>query len=216
MLKTIKHFVQSKHSLKALRRRLIHNEEGVAAIEFAFVAPVLLALYFGMTEITLAIAADRQVSHAANVAGDLTTQVSQMTERDVEDVMTATLAVIGARSQEIPLITIELNSYQMRNDGSKTIDRVGYARLGPPISAGGTATYNPSGLSRQMLNETSGVVVSRINFRYRPVIYNFTRGMVLSETFVMKPRRSIAVPFGDGGRSSFTCRASSNMRVNCS
>jgi len=192
---------------------LAKDKSGIAAIEFAFVAPILIAFYFGMTEVAMAITADRQVAHATSVSGDLASQMPTLTAVDLSDVMTATVAVLGTRARDINDISIELNSFQMMNDGS--VNRVGYALLGPQITAGGPAQYDPSGLNSLMFNAQSGVVVARINYKYEPTTMMFMDKLTLSETFVLKPRKSISVPFDEGGQNTFTCSVGTDLRVSC-
>ncbi|MEQ9246158.1 MAG: pilus assembly protein, partial [Nitratireductor sp.] len=47
------------------------NRRGVAAIEFAIIAPILFAMYFLTLEFGQAIDVNKKVSRAANMAGDL-------------------------------------------------------------------------------------------------------------------------------------------------
>lgn len=212
-------FLKSQFLTSALKRgaalpgKLFKNRDGVAAIEFALIAPVMIAFYFGLSEISLGIGADRQVTHATSVAGDLATQVTSLEKQDLEDVLTATVAVLGVHSSRLSRVTIELNSYEMDPGGN--ITRVGYARVGPPISAGGPATFNPNTLGTNMLNSTSGVVVARVNYQYKPATLAFMSNVTLAETFLLKPRKSLSVPFGNGGSTDFTCTANSDYSVSC-
>ncbi len=211
MTKQVK-FYQKMIEKLPFTRSLIKDERGVAAIEFAFIAPIMIAMYFGMTEVAMGITADRNVAHATSVTGDLATQVASINADDMSDVMTATLAVLGARSQDLANITIELTSYQ---EISGTDEIVGYAIMAG-ANTGTPTAFDPSTLNTQMLNAQSGVVVARIYSNYQPVTYKFMNDMVLSETFIMKPRKSISVPFEQDGSSSFTCIPSSDLTVNCS
>lgn len=194
-------------------KKLQKNEDGVAAIEFALVAPIMIAFYFGMAEIALGIMTDRNVSHATSVTADLATQLPSLNALEISDVMTATIAVLGVETSKLNEVTIELNSYQMETNG--TINQVGYARLGPEISQG-PANYDASKLNAQMFNAQSGVVVARLNYKYKPATLMFMSDFTMAETLVMKPRKSISVPFDEGGMTKFTCTAGSNRIVNCS
>lgn len=62
----------SKASLAKLRR----ENKGVAAIEFAIVAPILMLLFLGTIEVSLAVAVDRKVSRASSAIADLVTQTT--------------------------------------------------------------------------------------------------------------------------------------------
>ncbi len=193
--------------------KLRRDNKGVAAIEFAFVAPIMIAFYFGMTEVAMAIMADRNVSHATAVTADLATQLPILNSVELADIMTATVAVLNIPDNRLDQITIELNSYQKQTDG--TVVQVGYARLGPQITTGGPAVYDTSALNAQMFNAQSGVVVARLNYTYEPVTFNFVEQFKMAETLVMKPRISVNVPFDEGGSTQFTCSVGNDRIVNC-
>ena len=216
MSKSLKtHLKSSALTVLRLPSRFAKDNKGVAAIEFALIAPVMIAFYFGLSEVSMAISSDRNVAHAASVAGDLTTQASKLDKLGVEDVMTAAVAVMGIDASERSDITIELNSYRKPPGGGAT-ELIGYARVGPAISAGGPSTYDPDTLGSNMLNTTSGVVVARVNYKYKPVTYAFMENVTLNETFALKPRKSLSVPFDDGtGKSNYTCSVLANLQVTC-
>ena len=65
--------------------RMLANRDGIAAIEFALIAPIMIALYVGLAEISLLVTADRNVSHAASVTGDLATQIEVLDTDEVEN-----------------------------------------------------------------------------------------------------------------------------------
>lgn len=203
---------------RAAADRYKRNEDGVAAIEFAFIAPAMLFMYFGLLEISLTVGADRQVSHSTNVAGDLVSQVSTITKADMEDILQATLTVMNIKSKNVGNVTIELSSYQMLNDASKTRERIGYARLGPPISKGGPATFNPMAIGGRMIKIDSGTIVARVNYKHKMVTAEYFGDVTLHETFILKPRASDVVPFieGGAGHNTFMCTAAANLTVSCS
>ena len=197
-----------------LMRAYVECKRGIAAIEFAFVAPIMIIFYFGMSEIALAISADRQISHTASVVGDLSTQVAGVDQNEMESMMTAALMVLGVDAADRANVTVELSSFELNADGS-TIDRIGYALMGPAISAGGPATFDASAIS-DMISATSGAVVARVNYKYEPVTMKFMDKVTLSETFVLKPRKSVSVAYDEGGNTTFTCTANSDLSVTCS
>lgn len=194
------------------------DENGVAAIEFAFIAPAMLFMYFGLLEISLTVGADRQVSHSTNVAGDLVSQVSTVSKADMEDVLEATLAVMNIKAKNRGNVTIEISSYQMLNDASKTRERIGYARLGPPISKGGPATFDPMAIGGRMIKVDSGAIVGRVNYKHKMVTAEYFGDITLHETFILKPRASDVVPFSEGAanHNTFMCTAAANLTVSCS
>lgn len=210
--------LRSAKLLGSFPERYRKEEDGVAAIEFALIAPVMIAFYFGLSEISMVITADRNTAHTASVAGDLATQVIELDKAGVQDVMTATLAVMNIDADERMNVTVELNSYRI-SPITSAVERIGYARMGPQISNGGPVTFNPASLNSNMLNATSGAVVARVNYKYKPVTYTFVKDVTLHETFVLKPRKSLSVPFKDGPaglKRNFSCTANQNMKATCS
>ncbi|WP_371396129.1 TadE/TadG family type IV pilus assembly protein [Fretibacter rubidus] len=204
--------VKTKRFIKGFR----DDTQGVAAIEFAFIAPVMLVMYFGLLEISMAVSADRKVSHSANVVGDLVTQLTVIDRAEMQDIMEATLAVMNVNPNSISNLTIEVSSYEMLNDGSNTRQRIGYARLGGPITRG-AATYNPADIGNRLISVNSGAVVARVNYLHKPITAEFMKNVVLHETFMLKPRGvNPTVVFDDAGKNTFMCSVNGTTgRVGC-
>ena len=184
--------------------------DGVAAIEFVFVAPIMLSMYFGLAEISTAIEANRRVSHAANVAGDLTTQVASVNADGMADIMKAANLIVGATTNKVSNVRLELASFSKNAAGD--IVPLGKASLNDALPP-----FDASNLDDLILSQTSGVVVARLSYDYEPLkLQFFDTNIRLDETFLLKPRRSAAVQFGDSGApTDFSCSIS-NGEVSCS
>ncbi len=188
-------------------------DDGIAAVEFALLSPVMIALYFGLVEISMIIHSDKITSHATNVAGDLATQVSNMDSDDIEDVFEATLATMALRPEQVDNVSAEVLSYRMLPDNS--IEQIGQATLNGGYAG---AAYDPNDIGTRLLTPTSGAVVARIQYNYESVTYKFVEAFtVLEETFILKPRSSADIPFSlDGTPGTFTCTSSGSYSVTCS
>ncbi len=186
-------------------------KDGVAAVEFVFIAPIMIALYLGLVEISLIIQADKAVSHATNVAGDLATQVPSMDVDDIEDVLEATLATMVIKEDKIPNVSVEILSFRILPDGTR--EEIGRATLGSAI----VPAYDPNDIGTRLLTVNSGAVVARVVYDYESVSYRFVDDFTkLDETFILKPRASSDIPFGPNGTpGGFTCTAASSVNVNC-
>lgn len=64
-------------------RQLARDRRGVAALEFALVAPLLLILYMGGTEASLAVTLHRKLQDTAATISDLSTQNDQITRAEL-------------------------------------------------------------------------------------------------------------------------------------
>ena len=177
----------------------LKNKDGIAAIEFAFIAPVMLFMYFGMAEVATAISVDRQVSHSANVAGDLTTQSETVSANEMTEIMTATMLVMGIPKSAYPRVKVEISSYARASDDS--IIKKGRATFNPPFPT----TFSAESLDTRILSSTSGIVVARVIYDYEPLKLRYMpTNFDLKETFMLKPRKSANVDIEDtsGGTPS--------------
>ena len=208
MLKQIYTSLHS-HLLSSVTSRFSRNEDGMAAIEFGIIAPIMIAMYFGLAEIASAISIDRQISHSANVGGDLATQLESVSVDEMSEIMTATMLVMGIPSDRQKGVTVEIASYARASDDS-------IIEKGKAVLKGSEAvdlpTFNAAELDDHILNDVTGAVVARVNYVYQPLKLRFLNTDVnLSEVFTLKPRKSDNVDIheldGSGGLTSnnYTC-----------
>ena len=202
----------SRFNPVSLTRRFRNDQGGVAAIEFAIIAPIMIGMYFGLAEIASAIGVDRQVSHATNVAGDLATQQPQITGSQIEEIVSASLRVLG--NADISKVSMDIESFILPAAGEAPESR---GRIRVNNSAGSFTNFEAGGLDNKILNENSGVVVTRLSYEYAPLkLQFFNTDITLKETFLLKPRRSDAVEIQDGQGSLIDCSATSYADVSCS
>lgn len=202
-----------------LLNRFSKDNKGTAAIEFAFIAPVMIVTYFGLASVSLLVSADRDVAHATSVTADLFTQSESLDDDDIEDIFNASLAVMGVTPAQAANVTIDVISFE--KDGGGNLNEVGYAKIG----SGFPSKYVPSpSLSASLLNSTSGLVITRVEYDYTASEYytaDLTKVVLsptLSETFMLKPRKSATIPFSSGGGSTVTCShitVSGEARASC-
>ncbi len=199
-------------STKSAVVRFRREEDGIAAVEFAILSPVMIALYFGVVEIALIIHADKITSHATNVAGDLATQVANMDGDDMEDVLEATLATMSLKPDQVSDVRAEILSYRMDPGGA--IVELGKANLNGGYVG---SAFDPTDIGTRLLTETSGAVVARLQYNYRSVTYKFVEPFtLLEETFILKPRSSADIPFTlDGSPKTYNCKSEGSLTVNC-
>ena len=61
--------------------------EGVAALEFALIAPIMIMLFVGTLEVSAAVSVNRKVSRISSVVGDLVTQSADLSRSDITNIM---------------------------------------------------------------------------------------------------------------------------------
>lgn len=79
--------MQMAGPFRSLMRKFVGSRRGVAAIEFAFIAPLLLTMYFVTMEIAPAIDANKKVGRSASMVADLVTQQQSISKTEVEAIM---------------------------------------------------------------------------------------------------------------------------------
>jgi len=185
-------------SLPSAMSRFTRNEEGIAAIEFAFIAPIMLFMYFGLAEIATAISVDRKISHSANVAGDLATQSEDFSAAEMTDILQATKLVMSLPEEKLKFVTIEISSYSRTDDD----DPASVVNRGTATFKGAEGTnfanFDAANLDTDILNSTSGVVVARVQYLYKPLQLRYApKEFKITETFMLKPRKSANVDIED-------------------
>ncbi|MFK8253459.1 TadE/TadG family type IV pilus assembly protein [Ancylobacter terrae] len=164
--------------------RLGRDRRGVAAVEFALIAPVMVLLYLGGTELTRVLSVDRKVSMAARVASDLVA-------RQTNSVMSAaelTTALDGASAMLAPFGTgplgLVVSSIVIDDKGKATVSwsvsRNGKARTK------GTAVTLPAGIAVN----SSSLIWAEASYAY-PALFDLvikSGTLDLSESSYMRPR----------------------------
>lgn len=75
--------------------RFLRARKGVAAVEFALILPIMLGLYFGLTELSRALANGRKVSLLSRTISDLVARDSVLTTAKMSDIFAAGGAVLA-------------------------------------------------------------------------------------------------------------------------
>jgi Flp pilus assembly protein TadG len=189
---------------------LLKSRRGVAAIEFAFIAPVLLVLYFMTMEVSQAIETNKKVGRAASMIADLITQQPSISKSEIDAIMQIGKATIQPynRSQ----LSVYATGVTISNDASANAT-VAWSRR---MVSGGTPEPDPDlapGKAIAVPTELRipGTFLVRVQTRldYRPLITwtadaKQTLGLLsafdninMSEQYYLRPRMSDTVSCGD-------------------
>ena len=92
-------------------RRFVRDRSGVAALEFALIVPLLLALYFVTMEVAQAIEVNKKVGRVGSMVADLVTQMQEIRKSELEGIMRigeATLQPYNRSQPDIIITAIEV------------------------------------------------------------------------------------------------------------
>lgn len=76
-----------KSDLMSCLQVLARDTRGVAAIEFAFLAPILILFYFSMVEFCQGFMALKRTGHVASMVADLVSRTDSVKKQEVLDVL---------------------------------------------------------------------------------------------------------------------------------
>ncbi len=95
-------------SIATVSKRFRADRRGAAAIEFAFIAPILFVLYFMTMEVSQAIETNKKVGRIASIVGDLIAQQRNGVPRtDVDNILDIGAAIIQPYGPPLPTIIVE-------------------------------------------------------------------------------------------------------------
>lgn len=168
--------------------RLACDERGVSAVEFAFILPLMLALYFGGVQLSQAIGIDRKVTLSARTVADLVTRVASIDSAGVNNVLNAATAVMSpyADSSNASRLMVRVSLIKIDKQSNATIEW-SRAKNGNVLS--GAVTVPPD----LLLPETY-LVLGEATYSYDPPMgHALTGTMGLNDKIYMRPRLSESV-----------------------
>lgn len=167
-----------------LLRRLGRDRRGVSAVEFALIAPAMIAFYFGLAEITQALLAERRAGHAASAIGDLVAQSSTITNSEVSDIFEIASTIM--RPYPTTTLKMRVTSVSANAGGATTVDWSN-AQGGLTAYSPGAAITVPSGV----IAANQSVIVSEVQYAYdSPVDFFMPNAVTFDRKFYLRPRKS--------------------------
>ncbi len=198
-------------------RLFIRRTEGIAAIEFGFIVPIMLCMFIGTVELSQAITIDRRVSNVAASTADLVARQRTLTTATLDTYMQIITQLMSPYS-DTPLQMTISNVYN--TTAAPTVNKVCwvYHRSGAPANSGIAANGNytsssGAALPTGVLDATGGtsVVVVEVQYLYVPVMlfgsthreirgaqvssFITASGINMRETFYLKPRLSASIQY---------------------
>lgn len=175
-------------ALRASRR----DETGISAVEFALIVPIMISMYVGAVEFSHALTIDRRVTAVASTAADLVAQAEEVTAADLTDIFEASTSILSPYAAGP--ISIVVSSVEADDKNKTTVDW-SCALNGSPHAEDSSYAV-PTGLTQPF----SSVIVAEVSYTYTPPVGELlTSGITLTDTFYLRPRRSLKVEKTDVG-----------------
>jgi Flp pilus assembly protein TadG len=185
-------------------KRFRADVRGIAAVEFAFIAPILLVMLIGAVEITRAVSINKRLAAVTDMIADLVARETKLTGADVEAIYEiAALAMAPFDAGELKLSIIPVMS-AADNAGNTLV----YPSTANRPSYGGgdqPAKCQSYPLATGMLGKKESVIVVESSYAFRPLFVGYVMGsQEWKDRAFAKPRKSMCVAF-DGDTCTSSC-----------
>jgi Flp pilus assembly protein TadG len=170
-----------------LRRpaRILNEDSGLAAVEFALILPILVLLWIGGVEVTSALSVDRRLNNFASAVGDLVARSKTITYASIDDIFD--LAPGAMYPYADTGMSMRITAIDIDDDG---VSKVAWSR------AQGTAA--PAFAKDLPMNAVvpatlrvpdSQLIMSEVYYTYRPAVgYVVTGEVDLEDKMFFVPR----------------------------
>ena len=172
-------------------RAYVRAESGIAAIEFAFIMPFILLLFFGLIDITDAVSTNRRITSVANSIGDLAAQNrTKIIKTDIDDYFKVASLIMKPKSDS----NVRVRLYGFKKTGATAVQKWVIDN-----GKGGSCSKSPN-LSNMPNLMTMGndVIVAQACVDFTPIVTSFlgstimgSGSMKMEQIISMRPRASL-------------------------
>lgn len=163
--------------------RLAGDQRGVAAVEFALLAPVLIFFYFGLAEFCQGYMAQKRMGHVSAMVADLVAQQEAVSPTSLDDIF----AIGDLIMSPFPSTTLKqrVSSVTRGADGVARIDWIYGDDLEVPAHADGDSVTLPDDL----IANGESIIMSEATYDYdSPVDHLLPATTKFSQTNYLRPR----------------------------
>ena len=176
-----KPFIGSAGHSGGWMRRLARDQRGVSAVEFALIAPIMIALYFGSVEVSDAVSVDRKVSLTAAALANLSSQVTTISASEMTNILDASSAIISPYDSSKLKMTVTCIA----------IDANRNARVKWSVTRNGSSNSGSATLPSALLVANTQILLAEASYAYQPTVgYTITGTLNLADKMYMTPRQT--------------------------
>lgn len=160
---------------------ILRKEDGIAAIEFAIIAPLMVLIFFGCIELSLMMRADRRVTATASTLGDLTSRLATVTDEDMRELYNAAIVMM----QPYPASDTRMRITSIVDNGNGRTEvrwSDGHRMTARTV---GSLVEVPEGI----VPSPGSVILTEIEYDYSGITQVIDTSKTLTDTFYLRPRR---------------------------
>lgn len=193
--------------IRARIARLGSDRKGVAAIEFAFAAPVLLLVYFMTMEVSQSLEVNKKTGRIAIIVGDLVTQQQTVTKSEIDAIMKIGEAVVQPYNRSKP--SVYVTGIKISDEDSPKAKVVWSRKLVAGVGGSHLAKNTTVTIPPKLMIKGSFLVRAEAELDYKPVVLwggdgasdlgitSSFSNIEMHDEYYLRPRMSHEVPCGD-------------------
>jgi Flp pilus assembly protein TadG len=197
-----------------LSRRLRHaghsfigDRRAVAAIEFAFIFPLALVLFFGTLDASTGLAASRKVTLTASALADLTSEmpangnIAPIADSDLQNMFTAAISIMNPYLQNSsPPFTAQISEIYTDSSNNTKILWSRAATVAPGASQASfvTSTHGPGDtyvLPPALQLQKTYVILIEVRYSFVPVMSPSQTPLNLNDNAFSRPREATCLVY---------------------
>jgi len=216
MLAAIKPALKGWRRLRRLERDFVRDRSAIAAVEFAFIVPLMLVVFFATVEFSSGLASARKVTLTASALTDLTSemqaagQIAPIADTDFQGMFTSGISIMNPYLQGgTSSVTAQISEIYVDPSKNATIQWSRAATLAPSATQASfvTSTHNvgdPIVLPSALQVANTYVILSEVSYTYLPMTgYISTVGLMaktgvnLSDVAYSRPRQASCIVYNN-------------------
>ncbi len=183
------------------------DRRGAAAIEFAFIAPVLLSLYFITMEVSQGIEINKKVGRVGSLTADLVTQQPSITKSELDAIMRIGEGTLQPYDRTNPQVII--TAIEVTDETTPKVRVVWSRKLLNGAFSAGAAKLSTTTVPDKLKIKGSFLIRVESKLAYKPVIAWTAQekanlglaaafdGISMGETYYLRPRMTHTIACAD-------------------
>ena len=183
------------------------DNRGIAAIEFAFIAPILITLYFMTMEISQGIETNKKVGRIASMVGDLVTQQQIIAKSELDAILDLGGSVIQPYSRSNP--GIEITAIEITDESTPKVKVVWSRKLVAGAKSVGASAGSTTTVPEKLKIKGTFLIRVSTDLDYKPMIVwtaaqkselglgGTFDALAMDETYHLRPRMSPTITCSD-------------------
>ena len=181
----------AKRPRASLFARLGASKDGIAAVEFAYLAPVMLLMFAGAFEVSRAIGVDRRFAIITAMTGDLVARENDVDPAKLDGMMKAIDHVM--KPYDTSTLKIGVISVQVENNTPRVKWTYSHNNAQVPQKC---STVGSDDLPPGLVDDRGSVILVKSNYTYAPFFVNYDEMMQIFEGKLNWEDKSTHTPRG--------------------